>query len=272
MFGVVSEPTIETHGPLVVMVNGVNEDHVGPARLWVELSRRWAGMGLRCVRFDLKELGESPWSPNQPDRPVFDKTRSIDVDQAVRALIPENPAHSVLVGYCSGAQLALEVAPELQSMGVCAINPQVGAGVFRNVDRIKTSDHDSVQSFVRRFEDLLRQHRWFDKAIRQLSLLAISSVYPPRIGQRLRSQSDILLLLSPEDISPLRRVPILGEVFRRRLESSDRVRVEIVPGMDHSILSTLGRNRAVAILDRHVIENYVQDAATLRRGPVGTDS
>ncbi len=60
LFGVVCEPVGESHGPLIVMVNGINEDHVGPSRLWVELSRRWAGYGLRTVRFDFRGIGESP--------------------------------------------------------------------------------------------------------------------------------------------------------------------------------------------------------------------
>ncbi len=46
LFGVVSEPLDGVQGPLIVMVNGVHEDHVGPARLLVELSRRWAQLGL----------------------------------------------------------------------------------------------------------------------------------------------------------------------------------------------------------------------------------
>ena len=60
LFGVVCEPVGESRGPLIVMVNGINEDHVGPSRLWVELSRRWAGYGLRTVRFDFRGIGESP--------------------------------------------------------------------------------------------------------------------------------------------------------------------------------------------------------------------
>ena len=79
MFGIVAEPVGDVRGPLVVMVNGINEDHVGPARLWVDFSRRWAAQGLRCVRFDFSELGESPWLPGQPERPVFDRSQRFDI-------------------------------------------------------------------------------------------------------------------------------------------------------------------------------------------------
>src|SRR5665213_31090 len=130
MFGVVSEPLDVVRGPLIVMVNGINEDHVGPSRLWVQLSRRWAGLGLRCVRFDFTELGESPWLPGQPDRPMFDKTQRYDIGAVVGALNPENPAEPVLIGLCSGAQVALEAALDLKTRSFYAINPWVGAGAL----------------------------------------------------------------------------------------------------------------------------------------------
>jgi pimeloyl-ACP methyl ester carboxylesterase len=258
MFAIVTEPVGEVRGPLMVMVNGVNEDHIGPARLWVELSRRWASWGLRCVRFDLSELGESPWLPTEPERPVWDRSRPQDIGDAVRALSDTNPADSVLVGYCSGAPLAIVVAQRLKSRGVCAINPQVGAGVFRNVGRVRKSESEPVQTFVRRIENLLIRHRWVDQAIHQITRLVLSSAYPPRISQSLvENHSEMLLVLSPEDLSPLRRNPIVGWILRRRLIPSEHVHIEIVPGLDHAILSTIGRGRAVDILDRHVIDTFL---------------
>jgi pimeloyl-ACP methyl ester carboxylesterase len=272
MFAIVSEPIGDVRGPLMVMVNGVNEDHVGPARLWVELSRRWASWGLRCVRFDLSELGESPWIPGQPDRPVWDRTRPQDIGDAVRALSLANPADSVLVGYCSGAPLAIVVAQRLKNRGVCAINPQVGAGVFQNVGRVKRSDRESVQSLVRRVENLLLRHRWVDQAIHQTTRLLLSSAYPPRINPALiENHSEMLLVLSPEDLSPLRRNPIFGWFLRRRLVPSEHVQIEIVPGLDHNILSTIGRGRAVGILDQYVIETFLGGVVRSDADRIGVD-
>jgi dienelactone hydrolase len=253
LFGVVTEPLDDAHGPLIVMVNGVHEDHVGPARLWVELSRRWASSGLRCIRFDLRELGESPWFPGLPDRPVFDKTRSQDIADAVRAVSPASPQDSVLIGYCSGAQLALEVALELDSRGACAVSPEVVASVFRNVDRVKYSRRGSIRRLVGRVESFLKRHRWEGRMSRRFSRLVRSLAYPPRIGMALvKRHSEVLLLLGPEDLPRFPRVPIL----RRRLQSSKHHRVEIVPGMDHNLLSTLGRDRAVTILDQYIMDTF----------------
>jgi alpha/beta superfamily hydrolase len=272
MFGIVAEPVGDTHGPLIAMINGVNEDHVGPARLWVELSRRWASMGLRCVRFDLSELGESPWLPGQPDRPIFDKTRSQDVSDAVRELLPEHSSEAVLIGYCSGAILAFEVALELKTRGVCAINPQVGSGVFLNVDRLDQTEGKSIRSVARRVEGLLENHQRIKKVIRPIArvvltskvseklvfnTLKLSSPCPPKVRSALvRNHTEILLLVSPEDLSSFRRIPIIGSFLRRRLASSDHFDVEIVPGLDHAFLSTVGRGRAVALLDQHIVEAF----------------
>jgi dienelactone hydrolase len=270
LFGIVTEPVGDVQGPLIVMVNGVNEDHVGPARLWVELSRRWASLGLRCVRFDSSYLGESPLPHDESTRSLLAKNRQQDVVDVVRALKPTDAADSVLIGYCNGARLALEVALELKTRGVCGMNPQVGTGVSLNIDRLESDERESIRSFAQRTDDLLKRHGLMNRMFRRLSqsvrssalggravsgLLKLSSICPPKVRAALAiNHTEILLLLSPEDLSSLRKIPVLGSIVRRRLASSEHFHVEIVPELDHAFLSTLGRERAVKLLDRHVTE------------------
>jgi pimeloyl-ACP methyl ester carboxylesterase len=278
LFGVVTEPVADAHGPLIVMVNGINEDHVGPARLWVELSRRWAGLGLRCVRFDVSDRGESPWHFSGTDPNESVKSHPQDVADAVRALNPATPTDSVLIGYCNGAQLSLEVALELKTRGVCAINPQLGTGVLLHVDRLEKSDRESIQSFVQRVEGLFANLRLVDKMIRVpwravlasktggkivFAALKLASVCPPKVRSALaRNHTTTLLILSPEDLSSLLRIPIIGSILRRRQSSAKDFRVEIITELDHAFLSVLGRSLAVAILDRHVVETFAGTAVT----------
>jgi dienelactone hydrolase len=257
MFGIVSEPTHDARGPLVVMVNGINEDHVGPSRLWVELSRRWAGAGLRCLRFDPNELGESAWSPDAPDRSVFDRSLRFDVSDAVRALNPLDPSDSVLIGLCSGAQLALESGLDIGFRELCAINPQVGTV------EVPTNEGNGVPvgelaRLVGKYVDRLAQrHQVLGKGIKLLSRLAYFSAFSPQVKSDLaRNHSSMLLLLGPNDPSPFSVVPIFGSLLGRRLISSEHIEVKIIPALDHDFLSTLGRDRAVAILDRHVVDTY----------------
>jgi len=63
--------------------------------------------------------------------------------------------------------------------------------------------------------------------------------------------------LSPEDLPRFQRIPVL----RRRLATTEHVQVEVVPGMDHNLLSLLGRQRAVAILDHFVLGNFASPAS-----------
>jgi hypothetical protein len=60
------------------------------------------------------------------------------------------------------------------------------------------------------------------------------------------------LLLSAEDLPQLKYVPVI----QRRIGTSGFLHLEVVPGMDHAILSTVGRQRAIDILKRHVVETF----------------
>lgn len=256
MFGIVSEPTSEVRGPVVVMVNGINEDHVGPSRLWVEQSRRWAAAGLRCLRFDPDELGESSWSPDAPDRSPFDKGLSFDVREAVRAVSPLDPSNSVLIGLCSGAQLALDSGLELGFRELCAINPQVGNVEVPHLEPDELDGH-VVRPGKTYWNQLIKRYRAIGKGVDLLSRLVNPSAFSPWVKSKLaRNHSKILMLLGPNDPSPFSVVPIIGSLIGPRLMSSEYIQVKIIPALDHDFLSTLGRDRAIAVLDRHVIDTY----------------
>jgi pimeloyl-ACP methyl ester carboxylesterase len=258
IFCVVSEPVSGAQGPLIVLVSGINEDHVGPSRLWVELSRRWAGMGLQCVRFDFSELGESSWSPGQPDRPLFDRNQRNEIGEVVRALTTSDPKESVLIGLCSGAQVALEAALQLKSRALYAINPQVGVGVLRSQYRLRRSQRESVRSSTKRFEGILKKHPRVDDLIQQISRLVLLSAFSPRVRSALaENNSEMVLLLGPNDISPFTRIPIIGSLVGPQLITSEQIDSVIIPGLDHDFLSVLGRTRTVAILDRRITERFI---------------
>ncbi len=192
MFGIVTEPMGDVHGPLLVMVNGINEDHVGPARLWVDASRRWAALGLRCVRFDFSELGESPWLPGQPERPVFDWTQRYDIANAIRALIPASPDESVLIGLCSGAQIALEAALELEDpRPLRDQSPGRRRHSSRSAEGLRNSDRETVRSSAHRFEKILKHHPWIDETAQGVSRLVLLGLLSEgAVGARQEQRAD----------------------------------------------------------------------------------
>ena len=59
LFAICTEPPSLGPSMTVVFLNAGMLDHTGPSRLWVQLSRRWAALGFRTLRFDLSGIGES---------------------------------------------------------------------------------------------------------------------------------------------------------------------------------------------------------------------
>jgi pimeloyl-ACP methyl ester carboxylesterase len=60
LFGVLAEPADGRRADLcAVFLNAGAIRHIGPSRLWVDNSRRWAARGVPCVRVDLDGIGES---------------------------------------------------------------------------------------------------------------------------------------------------------------------------------------------------------------------
>lgn len=109
-------------GPVAVFLSTGGGSHVGPARFWVSLARRWAALGVRCVRMDESGLGESGAREGQLPQVVRHPEAFDDVADVVAA-VAGDPRRSVLVGLCSGGYQALESALELSPLGVLTVNP-----------------------------------------------------------------------------------------------------------------------------------------------------
>jgi dienelactone hydrolase len=128
LFGIMTEsrdaePRSPSAGPIAVFLNAGVIDHAGPSRLWVDLSRRWAAHGMRCVRCDLSGLGDSPARPNNPTDVTHPPEAIDDILELAAAISPDDPSDVVLVGLCSGGYHAIEGALALTARGVVAMNP-----------------------------------------------------------------------------------------------------------------------------------------------------
>ena len=71
-----------------------------------------------------------------------------------------------------------------------------------------------------------------------------------------RDGTEMLLIVSPQDVIPFPRVPILRSLDKRRLISTEMCRIEVVADMDHDLLNSEGRAHAVAILDEHIMNKF----------------
>jgi pimeloyl-ACP methyl ester carboxylesterase len=271
LFGIVTEPVGESQGPLVIMFNVANEEHTGPSRLWVELSRRWAGYGMRSVRFDVRGLGDSPALTTPLDTELYFEDWLEDIEVVSRELNPDDISNSVFIGLCSGAYWAVEAALQLSARGVCAINPPVYMDYLHSVRALETSTRPLLQRVGGRLKQVVT-HPWIAAATWHVARVFLPSSMSEDILERLDSERvDLLLLYGFEQVWPYKEVPFFRSMDVRRLKGTSRRHIEFVPGLDHGMHFAEGRIRAVDILDRHVLEHFGGVAGSIEPGSIFTE-
>ncbi len=95
--------------------------HVGPAREWVELSRRIAAAGSQAVRWDPAGLGLSSQVSRDPWRSVYSKADLADA-LAVARHACRDAGELELVGICSGSWYAAHVARRVGAQSAILVN------------------------------------------------------------------------------------------------------------------------------------------------------
>lgn len=131
LFAIVTQAVPETvQGPAlsgygVVMLNGGATSHIGPNRMYVDLSRRWAARGYVVLRLDLAGLGDSATRPGRTGNEVYPPGALDDVAAAVDFLRRHYGVRNVtLAGLCAGAYHALRSATAgLPVSTVLLVNP-----------------------------------------------------------------------------------------------------------------------------------------------------
>ncbi len=257
LFAIVTQPRNGGRGPWIVMLAGLHEDHKGPSRQWVQLSRRWARAGLRCVRLDVSGMGESHQHAGDPPLQSFNPVWIDDVNSAILALEPTDPSNCVYVGVCSGAFLALESALRSRARGVCVINPPIGTNYIHAITRLQMFPSATARRIAQPMKRLLDTHHWVGAGLWQ----EVSRILPRRwatdVMKAIKSNgTDIYVLGSLDDLSPYPRVPIVRSIEGRRIDHVKPYPFMFVPEMDHDMSVADGRDRAAHLLDEHIRTTY----------------
>jgi alpha/beta superfamily hydrolase len=127
IFGVLTTPTgAKPAGPVFILANAGSVHHVGPNRLYVELSRQLARHRFPSFRFDLRNLGDSArGSPAEENHP-YPVTAIDDVKETLRWLTQLRGFDTAVVGgLCSGAHTAFHV-------GAAVDGPSLRAALLLN--------------------------------------------------------------------------------------------------------------------------------------------
>lgn len=263
---------IETEGetggsdPVCVFVSVANEHRVGPGRLWVQLSRRLAAEGFRCVRFDVNGFGDSPPRSGGPVQPVRSVTAIDDVLDVARAVSPEDPGNVVLFGLCSSGYQVLEAALSLLPRGVCALNPSI---VFHPPEVTSGGRMDVRRRFCVP-EDLAlagardsRAVRWFKRRLptpttkvshRLWSVVGFFRNGPgARLGNLAQAGTEVLLICNDHEIQPFLES---GVSAVRRPELKARLHIEVIHTLNHGLLPSRDREQVTELILDYVLTRF----------------
>jgi len=105
-----------------VLTSASNVHRIGSARSWVELSRSLANAGLRAVRVDQYDVGDSPGATEGPGAVFYGGAVVSDVVDAVRALSDDPGRDVAIAGLSAGAWSANLAARELAPRAAVLLN------------------------------------------------------------------------------------------------------------------------------------------------------
>jgi pimeloyl-ACP methyl ester carboxylesterase len=273
LFGILTEAP-GASGPVVVLVGGHVDHHVGPARLWVSLARRWAADGIRVLRLDFSGLGDSGVRPGQKDQLSFAPEAVEDLLEVAAAVSPDDPRNVVLAGFCAGGYSVIEAGIKLAPRAVLVLNP----AVF--FDPPETREGGAVDA-----DRLAYQARpnWIKRLGRGPAVRAIRSRIP-QWGYRLldlagvvRSPATGFALLVDRGVQTLVACGASdSEIYRRmagrQIKSLSRSRLfvfEIVDGLTHALLTKNDRDACTRILTTYLTSSRAVGA---RDGGAGDGS
>jgi hypothetical protein len=262
--GVLSCPEhLRRHGLGAVLLNAGAIRRIGPNRMWVDIARRWAAMGLPTLRLDLEGLGDADG----------DASRFADVAELyVPAFVSQVRAamdhlqelgvarRFVLTGLCSGAYWSFHGAVQDERVAAAfMLNPRTlfWDESVENVRYLRRGllDPASWRMIVNGDVSLARVARVAAAAPHSLVANAIAR-------WRARGESDALELALDHLRSTGKQIafvfsehePLYQELERHgRVSNRERwpnVEFELLPGRDHTLRPAESQRRAHEALDR----------------------
>ena len=230
--------------------------HVGPAREWVELSRRIAATGSQAVRWDPAGLGLSGQISRDPWRSVYFKADITDSIAAARHAC-HDAGELEVVGICSGSWYAAQTARSIGARAAILVNvmvwnwhttstvPSQWYNRKKALDASASGDPivGSGESTVKRLKTLLNPgrepaktylHKHFPRSVLRV-LSWVGLVWRPEVvlTTLARRGVDVTVIASPEDAEQFTAKG--GRAALDRLQGSARPpRLIATPTGDHS--------------------------------------
>ena len=291
LFGVLTRPADAPARTAIVVFNAGAAHHVGPNRLYVELTRNLAALGFACLRFDLESLGDSvnrrPARENYP----YPHNAVADGKAAIDFLRRRHGYESfVALGLCSGAHTVFHAGLELADdpiEEIVMVNPMQ----FYWVEGMSLDTSRKFEDMVQYRRSMRDWRRWLklargDVNFRRLAEVVASQARTqahawanafleafvpergPRLARDLRKlfamRRRVTLFVSEGD--PGRDILLAGaKLTARRAIRDGRIRLQTIPEADHTFSQWKARRDVIARICGHL-----RDAALSynRNGPV----
>ena len=278
LFGVLSRIDDAPERPAIVVFNAGAAHHVGPNRLYVELTRNLAALGFACLRFDLESLGDSvnrrPARENYPypHNAVADGKAAIDFLRGRHGY-----SRFIVLGLCSGAHTVFHAGLELAAdpiEEIVMVNPMQFYWVegmsldtsrkFEDMVQYRRSMRDWRRwvklargdvNFRRMVEVLASHTRTQARAFASMFLEAFIPDRGPRLARDLRKlfarKRRLTLFVSEGD--PGRDILLAGaRLTAKRALRDGRIRLQMIPGADHTFSQWKPRRDVIARICAHL--------------------
>jgi alpha-beta hydrolase superfamily lysophospholipase len=277
LFGILTRGDADTSRTAILMFNAGSVHHVGPSRIYVTLARSLAAMGFVCLRFDLEGIGDSVLrAPGRENHPYPDNAPA-DARSALDFLHAQGYSRFLALGLCSGAHAAFHLGLTAQRHDIAElilINPLIFYWA-EGMSLATVSRFEDVKAYKRSMRDPARWLRLLRGDVNMKRLLEVGIAHPravarsyydtfceallprkaPRLSQDLRRllemNREVTFLISEGDAG---RDILMADARRTASKAlkSGRMRLETIPGGDHTFSQSKPRKDMIDRLSAHL--------------------
>ncbi|MDQ3281341.1 MAG: alpha/beta fold hydrolase [Acidobacteriota bacterium] len=287
VFGIVSEPVAGARGdlPVLLLANGGSTHHVGPNRLYVDVTRALSRVGYRCLRYDLPGLGDSFIADPAEENDPYLSTSSAVIEKVMGAMQHDR---FVSMGLCSGAHASFHAALDLDGASLVEsvlINPLTfyyEPGM--SLDQSNSQRYDEWQQYMRsmrtrgRWVKLLRGEVRMGsvaRAVLQRFRDILSTRFAPLVErlrhERMERRNDLerdlqRIIASGRELTFIFSrfdagydlLMMHGGPTVKRLRREGRINVWRIDHANHTFEARRSREQMVATLRQHLLARYAK--------------
>jgi alpha-beta hydrolase superfamily lysophospholipase len=280
LFGIVSESATPAKpvGDVVLLLNSGTIHHIGPSRLYVTIARDCAARGMAAIRLDLSGVGDSGLRAGEKENSPYAESARLDVREAVEFAAKRYPgARLHILGLCSGAYHGFKAAAAgLPLSSIMVVNPltffwkpgmsleyadfQVTAETTRYARSARTLA--SWLKLLRGDVDLRNAGRVFwtrfqvrarnsSRELARLAGISLQNDLASELQGIARQRTEIYFIFSASDPGYAMLLEQGGRIVGN-LVRSEKMRISIVQGADHTFTSHWNRDQLLALLAAHL--------------------